>query len=288
MNARESLLVYLTGLYVAVVGLALVLAAVLGVRPFGGLSAGGVIATTPVVALAKQTFGVLPMVALGVYLSLPVLLVAVARRTDIDGDRVLVGCGLAFLGPIALAVFFAGGFLLGFEVGQVVAVLVLVVGGPALGLLSANALGAFEGTAGLGRKPAAAIGLVLAVGVLVSLVAIGGGADALVTERERGSPPFIEFDVTANGSVVTVEHAGGDAILAEDLRIRGEGFATVEGVNQTSAGPWQGTVTRVDENGRWVSQGDTVTVGVESDCDLAIVARGDGFKTTLETYSCAG
>ena len=84
-----------------------------------------------------------------------------------------------------------------------------------------------------------------------------------------------EYEATGDGEgLLTVTHYGGDTVQADQLFLRGSGFAGVDGADQTSAGQWQGTVGG-DDGG--VVAGDSVDVGVTADYEVGVVwESGDG------------
>lgn len=88
-------------------------------------------------------------------------------------------------------------------------------------------------------------------------------------EPERPYAAFeFDYDEREDGTgVLEATHDGGDRLDPEELFVRGEGFADVSGVDQTSAGPWHGTAS--GDDGAVVS-GDSVTVGVTAAYDVSI------------------
>ncbi len=92
-------------------------------------------------------------------------------------------------------------------------------------------------------------------------------------ESESPVPPAVSFafDYAETGDGVgtlTVTQDGGETVDSDALFVRGSGFAGVDGADQTSAGPWQGSASG-DEGG--VVAGDSVAVGVERDYEIEIV-----------------
>jgi hypothetical protein len=91
------------------------------------------------------------------------------------------------------------------------------------------------------------------------------------------SVPRVEFGFEyapgENGQgTLAITHNGGDAVAADQLFVRGSGFADVESVDQTAAGPWKGTASGDDDS---VIAGDEVTVGVASDYQVRVVWEAD-------------
>lgn len=90
-----------------------------------------------------------------------------------------------------------------------------------------------------------------------------------------------EYEETGDGrGVLTLTHEGGDNVPREALFVRGSGFADVDGVDQTSAGQWQGSASSDDSD---VRAGDAVAVGVTSDYEIRLVweATEGGRSATL-------
>ncbi|WP_178916408.1 hypothetical protein [Natronomonas gomsonensis] len=113
------------------------------------------------------------------------------------------------------------------------------------------------------------------------------------TEQRSGGGPNAEFvaeerSADGNTSVLTLTHDGGDPIFPENLGVRGEGFATVDGVDQTEPGPWQGSVSgeRPRRGGAAVVSGDSIEIGVTGDCDVSLVYFGNEHAYTITYYDC--
>lgn len=106
-------------------------------------------------------------------------------------------------------------------------------------------------------------------------------------ESERVGPPTAKFSFEFRSSddstgVVRITHDGGDSIERESLAIRGTGFASVEGVDQTSEGTWQGSASGDEDT---VVAGDAVTVGAASDYEISLVWQSAGDSSaTLATH----
>ncbi|MFW5963637.1 MAG: hypothetical protein ACOCQM_02135 [Natronomonas sp.] len=118
-------------------------------------------------------------------------------------------------------------------------------------------------------------------------------ADEYTEQRSGGGPnaKFVgeERPADGNASVLTLTHDGGDPISPENLGVRGEGFATVEGVDQTEPGPWQGSVSgeRPRRGGAAVVSGDSIEIGVTDDCDVSLVYFDDEYAYTIAYHDCA-
>ena len=128
-------------------------------------------------------------------------------------------------------------------------------------------------------------------GFLLGGVAGAGPAGALV-ETERLGPPQTDFEFseaeTDDGTVLVVTHGGGEAVPAERLRIAGEGFANVSGVDRSGPGGWPTSAATDRPDGPTVTRDDSVTVGVADDCDIRVVyVRGDVLDT-LDRHDCGG
>ena len=77
-----------------------------------------------------------------------------------------------------------------------------------------------------------------------------------------------EYESTGDGrGRLTVTHEAGDSVSADQLFLRGQGFADVAGVDQTSQGPWQGEAS--GDGGRVVA-GDSAVAGVTSDYQVSV------------------
>lgn len=127
-----------------------------------------------------------------------------------------------------------------------------------------------------------ALFVLLVAGIVAgSAVGVGGQSLAVV---DRHVPPNAAFEASYEATddgqgLVTIRHAGGDAVDASDLSLYGEGFADVSGADQTGPGNWQGPTSGV-------GPGDSVTVGVEGDCRLRVVHTGNAGSTTLAVVEC--
>ena len=88
----------------------------------------------------------------------------------------------------------------------------------------------------------------------------------------RGIPQTdfeFEYDETGDDrGILTITHTAGDTVPADQLFVRGSGFADVSEADQTAAGPWQGTASGDDDA---IFAGDFVDVGVTADYELQLV-----------------
>lgn len=136
-----------------------------------------------------------------------------------------------------------------------------------------------------------------AVGSAVE-IRIGRGADALTlwlaTEfysvlfgyvgQRMPTPPAValRFEYDDALGALTITHTGGDAVLRDELYVRGRGFANVSGADMNAPGRWAGAASaRLQDEPAVVFQ-DSVTVGVESDYNIRVVWEDDdGIRTSL-------
>lgn len=238
--------------------------------PASGPAAVATVRTLQLLLLVAVVLAVLVPLAVGGY---------VVRR----GERPLLAAAWAGAALVAPPVLLAALALAVSRSAPLAALAVLVVwGGFVVGVYrlsvrrgSADADGRSTVDA---RPPATAflgtvVGVVLVAAVLAVPAAVPGQHDPLVVSEGFSAPAVEwEFDYRPTGDgrgVLTITHRGGDVVDADDLLVRGSGFADVPGANQTAPGPWQGSVL---ESGRGVvAAGDSVAIGVESDCHLRLV-----------------
>lgn len=137
-----------------------------------------------------------------------------------------------------------------------------------------------------------AVVCVFLVGFLGAQLVAPGFADAHTVEYGGFGGPHAQFEFeersTPDGTVLVVEHAGGDALVADNVRIVGEGFADVDGVDRTEPGPWTGETggERPRRGGIAVGNGDSTTVGVTAECRIRITYRTDDTARTLALHEC--
>jgi hypothetical protein len=308
MNTREKLAVYLTGQFVAVAALAAVVASMLGRFPFGDPLVEPVATTLPTRVAMWTTEAVGLVVLLG-YPAAIVAVIVYGRSLD-DHARYWSAVGITALSLPMLALVVAGGFLVGFRVGRLLAVAALVAGVLVLAVVVASTLGIFRGDGAddddesdprnrgnsgleLGETATLALTAVVCLGVLVGLVSVAGGADALVDERTPFGNPQVAFETTYEPvndthGVLTIRHDGGDAVPRQELFVRGAGITGVDGVDQTEPGAWAGESLRRDGGEHRVEPGNATTVGVRADCEVDVVyQRTDpAAATTLDAYEC--
>lgn len=303
MDARDRLAAYLVTQFVAVAVLSTAVAAMLGRFPFGDTHTTAAV-TTPAAWVATTALDAATVVLFVVPLCASIGIL-VAGRSTADRSRVLVGAVIAVLAVPTLGAFGVAGFLVGSRVGQLLSVVLLVGGVPVLAGVVAQTLGLFavadrtraDDAVDRARAPGDRTTLLLVgvvcLGALVGLAGVTGGADALV-ERDRIGTPQTAFaftydPVNETHGVLTVDHAGGDAVPRERLAVGGDGIAAVDGVDQSVGGTWAGEASVNRSGTRFVRPGDAVTVGVGSDCDVRVVYERRGRQsvaTTLDRYEC--
>jgi|GEM_PF-1906386 len=309
MNTREKLAVYLASQFVAVAVLAAVVASMLGRFPFGDPLVEPVATTLPT-RVAMWTTGAVGLVVLLGYPAAIVAVLVYGRSLD-DHARYWSAVGITALSLPMLGLVVAGGFLVGFRVGRLLAVAALVAGVLVLAVVVASTLGILRGDGAdsdddgndagnrgssgveLGETAMFALTAVVCLGVLVGLVGVAGGADALVDERTPFGNPQVAFETTYEPvndthGVLTIRHDGGDAVPRQELFVRGAGITGVDGVDQTEPGPWAGESLRRDGGEHRVEPGNATTVGVRADCEVDVVyQRTDPpAATTLDAYEC--
>jgi hypothetical protein len=108
----------------------------------------------------------------------------------------------------------------------------------------------------------------------------GGGSNA-----PQASFSFNYAETTDSGGYVEITHDGGDVIRAEELTIRGDGFAdtrasTDETIHMVRPGQWPAEQTTGDDE---VTAGISVRVGVRSDYDLSVVWQSGEDSAVLAT-----
>lgn len=137
-----------------------------------------------------------------------------------------------------------------------------------------------------------AVVCVFLVGFLGVQVVAPGFAAVHTVEYGGFGGPHAQFEFeersTPDGTVLVVEHAGGDPLVADNVRIVGEGFADVDGVDRTEPGPWTGETSgeRPRRGGTAVSEDDSTTVGVARECRIRVTYRTDETARTLALHEC--
>lgn len=124
--------------------------------------------------------------------------------------------------------------------------------------------------------------------------ALAGGVASGFVETDSAMHPSVDFEVNytpvdgdRNVGILTIRHAGGKAIPPGELSIGGDGFAAVEGVDQTDAGRWQGeTSPGQNDDGPVVAPGDAVEVGMHADCEIHITYHYGESSTVIAAYDC--
>lgn len=160
------------------------------------------------------------------------------------------------------------------------------------------AYGLFFGSTGWHRGAGSSLGLLLNNVLVVTFVAafllgvlLAPAAQGLIVEHDLSSPAVsFEFAYRATGDdrgVLTITHDGGDAIAADRVTLRGEGFAAVAGVDRSRPGPWAGDTTELS-GGRAesvIKEGDAVTVGVAEGCTVYVVYEIGSASSTIGKYT---
>ena len=130
--------------------------------------------------------------------------------------------------------------------------------------------------------------VVFIAGVLLGTLA-AGPAGALV-EQEDGGVPQAAFETstfeTDDGTVLVITHDGRDAVPAEYLRIDGEGFDDVSGVDRSEPGPWPASEATDRDGEPVVTAGDSVTIGVTDGCVISVVYVRGGTRGILARDDC--
>lgn len=270
---------------------------------YTGLSRIDLARSGPGATLTTWLLVALVLLALGLYLAVPVVVAwYVVARSDRHWLSGVLGAGVAL---VALPWFGRSLWLLlplgtwNLQLG-----LFGVVGGLAL-VVAARWLLAERTTERVTTKPPAEVfvGVLLAGTVGASgfgglvLFEAAGPATGLVEQRGttfgRAAPTVsFDFDYRATGDgrgVLTVTHDGGETLDVDQLSIRGD-LADVAGADHTEPGPW---VTRGDGT---LEMGDSTTVGVRSDpvgpessCEVRVVWEDErtGTAETVGLYDCS-
>lgn len=299
----RRLLAYAAAQTVAVAVLAGVAFRLTGV--YTGLSRIDVARSGPGAALTTWLLVALVLVALGLYLAVPV---AVAWYVVARSDRHWLSGVLGTVVALVALPWLARSLWLLIPGGGRSAILGLLgVGSGVVLVVAAHRLAAERTPADATTKPPAAVflGVLLAGSVGVTgfgglvLFETAGPATALVECPRCGgfvvaAPPDVEFgyDYRPTGDdrgVLTVTYEGGEAVAAEHLSLDGTGFADVAGADRTEPGPWPATA------GGTLEAGDSVTVGVRSDpigpetsCEIRVRWEDEytGVDQTVGLYDC--
>lgn len=179
-------------------------------------------------------------------------------------------------------------------VRRLVGVLIPVVF--AAGLVAVHRFALARSPDDVDRRPPLAVFANLAFVVLfvggVWLGTLAAGPAGALVEQEDGGVPQPAFETstfeTDDGTVLVITHYGGGAVPAEYIRIDGEGFDDVSGVDRTEPGPWP-TSEATDRDGEpVVTAGDSVTVGVTDACVIRVVYVRGGTRWTVGKHACGG
>lgn len=256
----------------------------------------------PAAVLASDALTLFLVTVLGAVVVLPLLVVGTRLRQN-GGSTVatLLGGAAGLVVPVALVgvwALFAGIAIAGAVFFSALAVVAVLALAGAAGFVIEARAGSEER-----RQEADAGGSLpwlaccwnywLVVALVVGMVGGGLVGAPLVgaVETWSGTPQAsldYETTETADGTRLTVTHDGGDEIPAAGLRLTGN-LTAVPGANQTRAGPWNGSTTRIEQTfrpGPHVAPGDAVAVGVPKDCVVRVVYRRGGDTVTLGKYTC--
>jgi len=133
----------------------------------------------------------------------------------------------------------------------------------------------------------AVLGLFL-LGAIGAQVVAPGFANRHTTDVQPDVDLAFEERETDDGRLLVIQHAGGEPAPVSELGIRGEGFADVEGADQTAPGPWAGEASgqAPRRGGPAVVEGDTVTLGVTEDCRL-VIGLGAELRGSIDYHDCS-
>lgn len=133
--------------------------------------------------------------------------------------------------------------------------------------------------------------VVFLVGTLLG-GAVAGDTMAGFVETDSPSPPDLSVEASytpvegdQNRGVLTLRHSGGETVQPERLTVEGEGFADVEGADQTEPGRWRGETSHGDAESM-VGPGDVTTIGVQTDCRVILSDHYRGTSTVFRSYEC--
>lgn len=101
-------------------------------------------------------------------------------------------------------------------------------------------------------------------------------SDFLPVGREHA--PAVEFDIEWEDDTLSITHASGDSVPADELFIRGDGI--------TDTGAWHelSTETEADQS---IAAGDTVSVGVGDEYSISLVWDDGEYSVTLHSATGA-
>lgn len=245
--------------------------------------------------LTVTVLQVLVVVMAALFVLVPISIAGyLSEHGEYPSQHYIVGAGVSMGGlAVLLGMIPYGG------VGRLDRRGLMVLAAAVLGLAVAYSIVIAWPAANRGGRPALALLLnhvfvgTFVIGFLFAPVA-APPTQGLVEEHSL-SPPQTAFDhaytpTDDDQGVLTITHDGGDHIPVDRVWIHGEGFAAVEGADQTQAGRWQGeTTARSDgQAGVVVEEGDSVGVGVTDGCVIRVVYMVEGSEATLGKYTCGG
>jgi hypothetical protein len=282
-SARRRLVAFAAGLTLAVGVLGGVVAAM--------VASADLSASLPEVRIGWTVTVLLAVAVALLYVAVPVGIAAVLAREH--GHPLVYGAAAltTVLFPVAVPVALLWTVGVGPEVGSALSRFVATVVG-AIALLVCGVVAFERATSaeddGWMLALNVAVVLVFLLGFLGVQVVAPGFADRHTTDTRPDVELEFEERTTDDGRLLVVEHAGGEPAPVDRLDIRGEGFADVEGADQTEPGPWAGEATGRAPRGGGpaVVEGDTVTVGVADDCGF-IIGPGPELRGPVEYYDCS-
>lgn len=133
--------------------------------------------------------------------------------------------------------------------------------------------------------------VVFLVGTILGGAVAGDVMDGFV-ETDSPSRPALSVEASytpvegeGNRGLLTLRHSGGKTVPPERITVDGEGFADVEGADQTEPGRWRGETGHGD-GGSAVGPGDVVTIGVQADCRVELSYHYGTTSTVFRSYEC--
>lgn len=285
MSWREELPVvtFLSGLTFGVGILTTLLLPAVSARggPMGGFGWTGPIAEVAIDTVPR--LGAVPvyvLVSVAVYLAIHNILIA-----DRLSVRTVVGVVAPSLAAVVCLWMAQAELFTGNSVGTVLTAGVVAFLGGAL-TARRGAANAFPGPTGT----VLLLTVVLVAGVVVG--SVGGFAfdDSFVANAEE-IPPHTEWEADYRwadeaAGIMSVTHAGGDPVPADQLKIGSYHPRAAEEAMQNRSGPWAGEATGGSPGERLVTEGDKVTVGVQSDCFVRVYYEGTPSEL-MAVFSCA-
>jgi len=232
--------------------------------------------------------------ALVLYLLLPFAVAVVVSRRDDRPLLLSLAWAVAAVLVVPLALLSTVLLITAAGDGRLVWPIVAVVVGVSAVLVAMHRVALARSPDDVDRRPPLAVFaniafIVLFVAGLWLGIMAAGPAGALV-EREDGGVPQVAFETAAyetdDGTVLVITHDGGDAVPAEYVRIDGEGFDDVSGVDRPEPGSWPASEATDRDGEAVVTAGDSVTVGVADGCDIRVIYVRGSTHGTLDRHDC--